>query len=117
MLNDWYDACQNVFESNFAHVGVGQAGGTSLFYQETASCFKFYATGRETVQFCLVNFEFKKRQDIITNWFFSLIWPEKDRITIDMPLYDQKEPICAAILRKKDLKTARENYLDLKGLV
>lgn len=34
-----------------------------------------------------------------------------------MPLYDQKEPICAAILRKKDLKTARENFLDLKGLV
>lgn len=35
---------------------------------------------------------------------------------IKMPLYDQKEPICAAILRKKDLKTARENFLDLKGL-
>ncbi|EAR94967.2 transmembrane protein, putative (macronuclear) [Tetrahymena thermophila SB210] len=117
MLNDWYDACKNVFESNFSHVGVGKSGDKSLFYQETPAAFKFYASGRETIQFCLVNFEFRKRQDIITNWFFNLIWPEKDRITIDMPLYDQKEPICAAVLRKKDLKTARENYLDLKGLV
>lgn len=33
-----------------------------------------------------------------------------------MPLYDQKEPICAALLRKKDLKTARENFIDLKDL-
>ncbi|EGR30285.1 hypothetical protein IMG5_135810 [Ichthyophthirius multifiliis] len=116
LLNAWHNSVKNIFIQNFAHVGVGKQGEKALFFQDSPSSYKFYASGRESIQFCLVTLEFVKRQDIIWNWLLNFIWPEKDTITIDIPLYDQKEPICAAILRTKNLKTARENFQDLKYL-
>lgn len=54
----------------------------------------------------------------MSQWVFGLIWPEKDRISFDIPLQCEGHPpnICFALLRKRVLKGALEQYEDLKLL-
>ena len=85
MAASWVHDNREVFEQNFAILGVsnGQPGG-ALLDEESASCYKFYATGRVNCHFAMTTIDLKKRQDILSNYFLSIIWPEKDRVTIDV---------------------------------
>lgn len=85
MAASWVHDNREVFEQNFAILGVsnGQSGG-ALLDEESASCYKFYATGRVNCHFAMTTIDLKKRQDILSNYFLSIIWPEKDRVTIDV---------------------------------
>jgi hypothetical protein len=49
---------------------------------------------------------------------FNLIWPEKDRVSYDIPLDCEGKDIklCFAILRKRLVKSNLETYEDLKLL-
>ena len=45
----------------------------------------------------------------------NLIWPVKDKMTIEIPLKNVVHPTVFAILRKGTSKTVRNNYPDLKA--
>lgn len=64
----------------------------------------------------LVTFELKKRHDIISLWFLNLIWPERDIMTVEIPMEDNFNKICFSVSKKKETKQLRENYTDLKYL-
>jgi hypothetical protein len=102
MLNEWRDACREVFTQNFAHVGVGPQDDSREFIQESNSSYKFYASGRVNVPWCLVTFELKKRQDLVSMWLLDFIWPEKDRLIIDIPIRAQPIPVCMGLMKKKE---------------
>jgi len=37
VINDWYQYVASVFQANFAHVGIGKQGTSTVFFQESAS--------------------------------------------------------------------------------
>jgi hypothetical protein len=57
----------------------------------------------------------RKRQDLISLFVYELIWPEKDTITIDIPVKSDI-PLVFLLSLKKKMKSYIEKQLDLKML-
>ncbi len=57
----------------------------------------------------------RKRQDLISLFVYELIWPEKDVITIDIPVKTDI-PLVFLLSLKKKMKTYIEKHLDVKML-
>ena len=57
----------------------------------------------------------RKRQDLISLFVYELIWPEKDTITIDIPVRTDI-PLVFLLSLKKKMKSYIEKQLDLKML-
>lgn len=57
----------------------------------------------------------RKRQDLISLFIYELIWPEKDTITIDIPVKTEI-PLVFLLSLKKKMKPYIEKQLDLKML-
>lgn len=48
-----------------------------------------------------INFNMRKRQDLISLLIYELIWPEKDTITIDIPVKTDIPLVFLLSLKKK----------------
>lgn len=57
----------------------------------------------------------RKRQDLISMFVYELIWPEKDTITIDIPVKSEI-PLVFLLANKKKMKTYIEKHLDVRML-
>jgi hypothetical protein len=57
----------------------------------------------------------RKRQDLISLFVYELIWPEKDMITIDIPVKTDI-PVVFLLSLKKKMKSYLEKHLDVKML-
>ncbi len=57
----------------------------------------------------------RKRQDLISLFIYELIWPEKDTITIDIPVKTDI-PVVFLLSLKKKMKSYLEKHLDVKML-
>lgn len=57
----------------------------------------------------------RKRQDLISLFVYELIWPEKDMITIDIPVKSEV-PLVFLLSLKKKMKSYIEKHLDIKML-
>lgn len=57
----------------------------------------------------------RKRQDLIYYVIYETIWPEKDLITIDIPV-SVDHPIVFCLALRKKVKALTEKYLDLAKL-
>jgi hypothetical protein len=113
----WVQQNKSIFEHDFSHIGVTDQAGGALLDQESANMYKFHATGRVNCVYCLVTIELKRRQDLLTMLFFSIIWPEKDRISIEIPVeLAAPLPVVFAVVRAKEAKTVYGNNSDLKAL-
>ncbi|CAD8101539.1 unnamed protein product [Paramecium sonneborni] len=104
------------FKSNFTQVGVTNKENGPLLQSISSNSFGFMAQGRNNLNCLAVTIDLKKRQDLLSMLFFSFIWPERDTITIDIPLSSIPQPICFALVKKRDAKSYKEANLDLKYL-
>lgn len=59
--------------------------------------------------------QMRKRQDLISMFAYELIWPEKDTITIDIPV-KADVPVVFLLSQKKKLKSYLEKHLDARML-
>ena len=57
----------------------------------------------------------RKRQDLISLLIYEMIWPEKDTITIDIPLKTEI-PLVFMLSLKKKMKGYIQKYLDIQML-
>ena len=57
----------------------------------------------------------RKRQDLISLWAYELIWPEKDTITIDIPVKTEI-PLVLLLSLKRKMKAYIEKHLDVRML-
>ena len=57
----------------------------------------------------------RKRQDLISLFIYELIWPEKDTITIDIPVKTDI-PIVFLLSLKRKTRSYLEKHLDVKML-
>lgn len=93
----WVHQNREVFEQNFSHLGVSNGPG-SLIDDESPWEYTFYATGRVNCNYAMTLFDLKKRQDLISAFLLSIIWPRKDKITIEVTLAS----ICSSIPLRLD---------------
>lgn len=56
-----------------------------------------------------------KREDLIYRCIYETIWPEKDTITIDVPV-QANHPIVFCVANAKKIKHITEKYLDVAKL-
>jgi len=112
----WVQENKEIFDNEFSHVGVGGATGGALLDQESVNMYKFYASGRVNCSYALTTLELKRRQDLMTMFIFNFIWPEKDRLNIEIPI-DVKQPLPTvfAIVKKREAKAVHANNPDLKN--
>ncbi|CAD8164554.1 unnamed protein product [Paramecium octaurelia] len=104
------------FKTNFAFLGVTNKENGPLLQSISSNSFGFIAQGRNNLNCFAVTIDLKKRQDLLSMLFFSFIWPEKDTITIDIPIAATPQPICFALIKKRDAKSYKEANIDLKYL-
>ena len=86
--------------------------------EESPNFFKFFATGRVNVKYCMVSLEMQRRQDLLMSYIYSMVWAQKDRISFDIPFHidGQSPPLCFAIMKKKVETEALDGYKDLKHM-
>ncbi|CAD8199861.1 unnamed protein product [Paramecium pentaurelia] len=104
------------FKTNFTYVGVTNKENGPLLQSISSNSFGFIAQGRNNLNCLAVTIDLKKRQDLLSMLFFSFIWPERDTITIDIPIAATPQPICFALVKKRDAKSYKEANIDLKYL-
>jgi len=117
MAATWVQENREVFDQNFAAIGVSNGKPGPILDEDSANGYKFYATGRVNCNYALVSLDLQKRQDLLSMYVLSFIWPEKDRVTIEIPI-DLKTPIpiVFAAIKKREVKKMQEANPDIKGL-
>ena len=110
----WLTQALPVLRDNFAHLGFGNQTNAHLS-QITYDEFEYYASGRDNMGYVFINLRTKKRQDVITGGLFGVIWPENDRIIMDIPIGTEM-PLELIVCRDYDIKKQFSEMPHLKGL-
>lgn len=87
----------------------------TIFEEETSNFFRIYFTGRENIKFTILNLNLLKRQDFLMSTFTSMVWPEKDKIFVEVAFDDEivKKGILYAT-RTRNVKKMLEDCEDVK---
>ena len=114
MANSWVKQNKKFFENNYSHIGTdNQYNLDNPLLKESYSNFKFYASGRQYVNFVLVSIDLCKRFDLVTmasNLFFPAV---KDRIIFDFSVNTSEVSHVFTICKKKDVKFMKKTYDDI----
>ena len=57
MVQYWVQENKEIFDLDFSHVGIGAQSGGPYLDQESAHCYKFYASGRINCSYALITLE------------------------------------------------------------
>lgn len=112
----WTQQNKPFFDTEFAHVGVGPGPEGAFVQAESANSFKFYASGRQNCESALVTLDYKKRQDLLSMFIFNLIWPERDRLRVDIVIDTPvAQPFVFAVTKRRGAKDIQSNNNDVKN--
>lgn len=111
----WLAECIPLLRQNFTHLGFGDESNLSMS-QISYTEFEFYASGRDFCHYLFMNMSTKKRQDVITGGLFGMIWPENDRIILDIPI-DVDLPLELLICRKKNVRKTQQEMPNINTLI
>jgi hypothetical protein len=117
------------FTQNFSYVGMNltptedvpiatNPGDLSpeIVEEDSQNFYRMYFTGRANLKFAIVNVSLQRRQDLIMSTVFSLFWPEKDRVMIELAIEDSALPRgLFYLLRARNVKKCLQEYDDLKS--
>mmetsp|Transcript_9407 Transcript_9407/g.15349 ORF Transcript_9407/g.15349 Transcript_9407/m.15349 type:complete len:366 (-) Transcript_9407:1042-2139(-) len=78
-----------------------------LLFAENARCYRFYASGRRYCKSILVELDLRPRNDVLM-FCYSLVSTWKDTISIDVPMEDTMKPFIFSLIRRVDLKYAKQ---------
>ena len=83
---------------------------------DSAYYYRLFCTGRKNIRWAFVDVQTKRRQDLVTNLFYSIIMPENDKVSIELKLSNPEAKAVAYILKNKNVKRALDEFKDLKAL-
>jgi hypothetical protein len=129
LLNRYLSTNFGFFAKSFSYVGMGitptddlpseastETLSGQILEQDTPNFYRIYWTGRASVKFAIVNISLQRRQDLIMSTVYSLLWPEKDRVLVEVALEDSALPRgIFYLLRNKNVKKCMQEYEDLKS--
>ena len=111
----WLNKCLPMLKENFSHLGFGNEPNANLS-QISYSEFEYYATGRDNCQYLFMNLRTKKRQDVIGGGILGMIWPESDRLIMDIPI-DAELPLELLICRKFNIRKTQQEMPNINQLI
>ena len=117
IANKWLEKNIPFFEENYAHLGGEREynpNNLSLI-KDSYNDYKFFASGRVYVGWCLVDINLKRRQDLITLLSQIFLFTEKDRIMYEISVLPSDDiPMIFAICKRKDVKYNKKTYNEIK---
>lgn len=111
----WLTEVLPILDKNFAHLGFGEEKNLSLS-QLTYSDYEYYASGRDFCHYLFMHMKTKKRQDVVSSGLLGIIWPETDRVIIDIPI-DVELPLELLICRKNQVKKTQQEMPNINQLI
>lgn len=132
ILSNFYKKNLPIFKKNFFHIGLNLTEtdeldktidfeqflkNENLVEEDTPYFFRTFFAGRLNTKFCILTLSLKRRQDLLVSFFYSLFFPEKDRVSLEIALpsnWDIKGLLY--IIRDKKIKEKINEYEDLKFL-
>lgn len=111
----WLSEAVPLLRNNFAHLGFGEDSNLSLS-QMTYNDFEFFASGRDFCHYMFMHLTTKKRQDVVTGSLFGLLWPEKDRLIVDIPI-DVDLPLEILVCRKQNVRRTQQEMPNINQLI
>jgi hypothetical protein len=114
LATKWFNNNKSFFIENYAHIGTeSQYNIDSPMLKESYNNFKFYASGRENINFTLISIDLAKRQDLVS-LATSLVLPmERDRVIYELSINSSDIPHVFCICRKKEIKYMKKTYNDI----
>lgn len=119
LANKWFLSMKDLFEAQFSAVGCYQdISVVTPLYDDSADCFKFWASGRRYCDGVLATLDLVKRQDLISKLLaFVDLSSTKDYVTLDYPMSAEfMQPFVFALCKKKEEKKLRKVYVELENL-
>lgn len=115
IVSMWLAEALPVLKENFHHLGFGEDPNLSLSqikYHE----FEFFASGRENCHYLFMNLRTKRRQDVICGGMLGVLWPEQDRLILDIPI-DLDLPLEILVVRTHNVKRTQQEMPNINRLV
>ena len=116
IANKWFLKNRSFFEDNYSHLGGEREYNPSnlSLIKDSYNDYKFFASGRVYVSWCLVDINLKRRQDLISLLSQIFLFGEKDRVMYEISLAPSEDVPCIfAICKRKDVKTTKKNYREI----
>jgi hypothetical protein len=111
----WLSEALPMLKDNFHHLGFGDQPNASLS-QISYSEYQYYGSGRDNCQYLFMHMKMKKRQDVIGGSLFGIIWPEKDRLILDIPI-DADLPLELLLCPKDQVKKNQQEMPNINQLI
>ena len=111
----WLSNIVEILNNNFEHLGFGEEPNLSLSqikYDE----FEFYASGRDNWKYLFMSLKTRKRQDFITGYIMGLLWPDTDKVILDIPI-EAELPLEFLICRKYNVKRTQQEMPNINKLI
>jgi hypothetical protein len=115
LVSMWLAEALPLLKENFHHLGFGEEPNLSLSqikYHE----FEFFASGRDNCHYAFMNLRTKRRQDVICGGILGVIWPETDRLILDIPI-DSDLPLEILVVRSHNVKRTQQEMPNINRLV
>ena len=116
IANKWLEKNITFFEENYAHLGGEREYNPNNInlIKDSYNDYKFFASGRVYVGWCLVDINLKRRQDLLTILAQIFLFSEKDRISYEISLLPSDDiPMIFAICKRKDVKYNKKTYKEI----
>jgi len=115
LVNALHNKTLETINKNFAHLGFGTESNhdlNALLYHE----FEFYASGRKNAHYMKIQYDLKKRQDMVSISFLKFIWPKEDEMWVEIGI-ESDQPIEMILLRRENVKQSLNDMEHLKKFV
>ena len=66
----------------------------TILDEDSSYYYRLFCTGRKNIKWAFVDVQTKRRQDLITNLFYSLVMPENDKVSIELKLENKEVKPC-----------------------
>lgn len=125
-----FGAFYRLLRSNFSYIGTkltetetlpedpaAALADPVLFERDYPQSYRVYLTGRASLKFAILGVQLQRRHDFVSSLVYSVFWPEKDRVQLEVALSDscQLKGLLYAV-RSKHAKKAIEDFDDLRAL-
>lgn len=115
VAKSWVIANHDVLDQNFAAITDPET--KSVLVKEHQSLFTNWASGRINCKYMATSLDLLRRQDLLSVFMTTFIWPTADKVTFEIELNDDvMDPFVLAVGPKTKMTRLRQEMNDLNVL-
>lgn len=124
VIDNWLAHYDALFGSQFAATGAPDTALSPVHagertFQESASEYTYYATGRENISSMHVKFSLRHRHDLLMWFIDTVLFPVEDKVTVEIVFPEDRkcDPALFAVLNKTRVVPFRDEHSSLKEIM